>query len=289
VGVVRLAREKGRLGLGSAACLELPEGVVRPSLTEPNLLDPAAFRTALAAALERAGVLGATRVALVLPDPVAHLKLLRGAEIPVGRSAEREGMLRLRFKKALPFDVHDARVAWLPLPVSGGEPTLLVAVSYEPVLAQYEEACESLGLHAGLVELSGLALLDAVERARPPGDRLLVNWDAGYVSLLLSRGGVPAAIRILSGDLAATPEQVVREVAHTVRHYRERLGGAGLSSAALRSGLLPPAEALALLAEPLGLAPELVDPWSALGAAGGVLDAAQALTGAVACAAGRAA
>ena len=81
-------------------------------------------------------------------------------------------------------------------------------------------------------------------------------------------------------DVAATPEALPREVANTLLYYRERLGGAGLAGAAVRSVALPPDEAAELLEEPLGLRPAVLDPWATLG--GGERRAGQAVAGAVA-------
>lgn len=284
VGVVRLARERGRLALASASCLELPAGTVKLSMTEPNIADPTAFRAALGSALERAGVLGAGRVGLVLPDPVARVALLPAAEAR-GRGKELEELLRFRLRKAVPFEIREAHVASVP----AGAGSVLVGAIFRPVLEGYEEACHVLGLHPGLVELSGLALLAAAAREHPDGDRLLVNWDDGYVSLVLLRDGAPLLMRTLVGESAATPDQVAREVSSTVIYYRERLGGAGLAGAALRSAGRPAGEAAALLMDPLGLEPEVLDPWRALGVPAERLESAQALAGAAACVLGRAA
>jgi len=73
-----------------------------------------------------------------------------------------------------------------------------------------------------------------------------------------------------------------------VLYYRERLGGAGLAGAVVRSSALPPEDAAALLAEPLGFAPEVLDPWALLGVKHGGI-AAQAVAGAASCVLRRAA
>lgn len=283
VGVVRLVRESGKLSLAAAASLELPEGVVRVSMSEPNIADPVAFQAALGSALERAGGLNVARVALVLPDPVARVSLVPVSELR-GRGAEVDELVRFRLRKSVPFDVRDARVGV----VAGAPPgsQALVGAIYRPVLESYEDACRALKLQAGLVELSGLALVSADVAAA--GDRLLVNWEDDYVSLVLTRGGWPVLMRTLVGEPASAPEQVVREVANTVLYYSERLGGTGLSGASVRSTRVPVADAVALLHEPLGLVAQALDPWAALGASVPPAESAS-LAGAAACAAVRAA
>ena len=142
-----------------------------------------------------------------------------------------------------------------------------------------------MGLHPGVVELSGLALLNAAFGSRAPADRLLVNWDEGYVTLLLARGEWPILVRTLVGEAAASPDEVAREVGNTLLYYRERLGGTALAQVVVRSAMLPADEALALLEGPLEMKPELLEPWPAV-RAGDVGPAGQALAGAAACVVG---
>lgn len=283
IGVVRLVREAGRLKLAAAAALELPPGVVAASMTQDNIADPDAFKRTLRAALEKAGALDTSAVALVLPDSVARIALLPSAEMTASGRSDMEELLRFRLRKSVPFDIRHARLAFRP-----GEPNWLVAAIARPVLEEYEAACASVGLNVGLVELSGLALLGSIEREQRSGDRLVVNWDDDYVSFLLSSGGQASLVRTLAGPGVATPENVAREAAQTVLYYRDRLQGMGLAAASLRATSLPAAEAVACLAEPLGVTPEPLDPWGALGAAAqGV--SGQALAGAAATLLGRAA
>ncbi|HEY7513800.1 MAG TPA: hypothetical protein VIC87_04955 [Vicinamibacteria bacterium] len=280
LAAVRLVREGGRLRLAAAASFDLPEGVVELSLTRPNVLDAAAFRRALDSLLERVGALEAGRAALVLPDAVLRLALVPAGEVKPRRRAEMEELVRFRLHKALPFDVRESRLSWAG-PQAG---QLLVAAIFKPVLESYEKVLVEAGLEPGLVEPTALALLAGEETSE--GDRLLVNWDEGYVSLIVARSGWPLVVRTLSGGLGA--EAVAREVGNTVLYYHEKLGGKGLDGAALRSAFLPAEEAALLLRDPIGFAPEVVDPGGKLG-----LDVesatAQAVAGAVSCLVGRAA
>jgi hypothetical protein len=279
LSAVRLVRDGSRYQLGAAATLELPEGILDLSLVRPNVVDPAALRRALETVLERVGALEAGRAALVLPDATLRIALLPVKE-GVRRRAETEELIRFKLHKALPFDVRESRVSWSG-PHAGH---LLVAAIYKPVLEGYESALAEVGLEPGLVEPAVLSLLAGGMSAE--GDRLLVNWDEGYVSLVVSRAGWPLVVRTLAGGLGA--EAVAREVGNTVLYYHEKLGGTGLAGAALRSAHVPAEEAVVLLREPIGFPPEIVDPGVRLG-----LDvessAAQSLAGAVSCLSGRAA
>ena len=265
VGLVRVSRRGRRVSLSSAAGLELPEGTLRLSMTQPNVLDAAAFTRTLRALLERAGALAVRRVSLVLPDPVARVALLPAGEVTGHTRKQAEEVVRFKLRKSVPFEIREAQVAvagGVPRP---GEPTLVAAIAHT-VLHGYEQAVTAAGLHPGLVELSGLALLSAAFTGLPAADRLLVNWDEGYVTLVVARGERPLLVRTLAGEAAAQPDEVAREVGNTVIYYRERLGGSGFEQAVLRSAILPPADAAVLLAEPIGRIPEPLDPGKALAA-----------------------
>jgi len=281
VGVVRLAREGGRLVLGSAAAVDLPAGTLDLSIVQSNIANADAFRRTLRAALERAGVLGGARVGLVLPDPVARVALLPAAEVTGSGHAQQEEIIRFRLRKSVPFDIREARLAFTLEGAATTDSVPVVAV-HRPVLEGYEEACRAVGLEPGLVELSGLVLLGAGTAAGPAEDHLLVNWEEGYVTILLARGEWPLLVRTLTGEPATQPQQVAREVSNTVLYYRERLGGPGLVAATLRSAALPPEQAADALAAPLGARPNIVEPWRGL-SVNLPPTLSQALAGAAAC------
>jgi len=160
----------------------------------------------------------------------------------------------------------------------------VVAAIVRPVLEGYEKALSDLGHEPGLVEPAALALLAALKPEE--GDQLLVNWDAGYLSLIIARAGWPLVLRTLAGQLA--PDAVTREVTHTVLYYRDKLGGPGLVRAAVRSAHLPAEEAVVLLRDAIGFTPEVLDAGAAAGLdVGG--DAGQQVAGALCCLGGRAA
>jgi len=268
VGVVRLVRERGRLALGAAASLELPPGVVKPSLIQANIGDAEAFQRVLRSSLERAGVMAGGRAALVLPDPVARLVLIPAGELKPRSARETEELLRFRLRKTVPFEIGEARLAWLRAPAREGG-ALLAAVARNAVIEEYESACRAAGLHTGIVEVAALALASAAFDGASGEDRLLVNWDEGYVSLVLARGEWPLLVRTLADEAAADPERVAREVANTLLYHSERLAGRELAAVALRSAALPAEEAVAVLREAAGVEPQVVDPWRLFGAEGG--------------------
>jgi len=279
LAAVRLLRERGGLSLGAAATVELPAGVLEVSLARPNVIDREAFAGALRAVLERAGALAGGDVSLVLPDPAVRLAMVPSAGLR-GRRADAAETIRFRLHKALPFDVRAARLAWAP----PREEQALVAVAPEEVVRGYEQPLESLGFQPGLVEAASLALLSAAETG--PGDRVLVNWDEGYVSFVLTRAGQPLLLRTLTGDSGM--DAVARHATSTMQFHRDRLGGAALSGVVVRSTVVPGEEAAAMLERALEAPVSILRPWAALGITEESASA-QAVAGAAACVLRRAA
>jgi len=279
LAAVRLAREGGRLSLGAAATVELPAGAIEVSLARPNVIDPEAFRAVLRAVLERVGALSGGDVSLVLPDPAVRLALVPSEGLRA-RQRDAAETIRFRLHKALPFDVRTARLAWAP---PWGEQAL-VAVAPDEVVRGYEEALESLGFRPGLVEAASLALLSAAETG--PGDRVLVNWDEGYVSFVLTRAGQPLLLRTLPGDVGR--DSVVSHATSTMQFHRDRLGGQALAGVVLRSAVVPGDEATALVERAFAAPVRLIRPWAALGITEEGASA-QAVAGAAACVLRRAA
>ena len=279
VGVLRVRRENGRLVVVAAAVLELPPGTLSLSLTQPNIADAPRFRQAVRGALERAGILGGARVALVLPDTTARVALVPAVEVPARKGTEFDELLRFRLRKSVPFEVREARLAYATAGASPAD-TIVVATAFGPVVDQYEEACRSLGLEPGLVEMAGLALARAAFPPPASGDGLLVNWDEGYVTIVLARNGWPILLRTLAGAAVASPGDIVREVSSTLIYYRERLGGSGVTAAHVRSAVVSPEEAVDALASAVGFPPAVVDAWTSLG--GAPAEASQALAAAAA-------
>lgn len=254
---VRVSRFGGDVRFGSAGIAELDPGVLRLSMSEPNVLDRKVLVDTLQRLLERVGSAERGRVGLVLPDPVARVALVPGAEVAAAGEGDLAEVVRFRLKKAVPFDIRDARVSFSPM--GNRSDGVLAVVALESVIRGYEEACESLGLNPGRVEISSLSLADWMFSTMPSGDVLLVNGDVGWVSLSIFRAGRPILVRTLDSTAVGDAQALFREIGSTLIYYRERLEGWGLGAAFVR--LLSPVVPLSALTEVLGVAARPLDPW----------------------------
>ena len=246
--------------------------------TSANLLDRAAFGATLQSLRSRLGLLPGTRIALVLPDPVARVRVVPRSELAAGPDIGE--LLRFRLRSSVPFDIREAALDWAP---AAADQVLAAAVSRH-VLEDYERACHEQGLDPGLVVLSTLALAESPE-LWSEGDQILVNWEDAYISFLMTRDGQPLLFRSL-GEAVSDPARIAQEVATTLLYHRERLAGPGrLARAWLRLGPGVSADAVRWLTEPLGMAPRELS-W---GSQPSLDPASRALAAALACLRGRAA
>ncbi len=165
--------DNGRGEMNLCLRAPLPPGVVDFSMLSPNLNETEALGNFLGKLFEEAGIQG-NRLGLTLPDILARISVQELPENPRSR-AEAEELLRFRMKKALPFEVSEARLAFQPVP--GTNPSFLTGVLHEEVVSQYETLFDGLGFHLGVIETSSLSLLKlwegvVVESLTPEQDYL---------------------------------------------------------------------------------------------------------------------
>jgi type IV pilus assembly protein PilM len=202
----------------------LPSGAVEPALNAVNVHDPAALAAGLRSTLEHLGK-GSRRVALVLPDSVAKVSLIRFEKVPA-KVQDLDQLIRWQVRKAAPFRIEDAQVAWQPgIAVPGGGREFLVTVARRDIILSYERACEAAGTYAGIVDLASFNLVNAVLASGSfGGDWLLVHVAADYATLAVVRGGDVVSFR----NRAAASEQDLVELVHqTAMYHEDRLGGGG--------------------------------------------------------------
>ena len=186
----------------------LAEGAVEASPIRENVRNAEELDRALRQVLEQAGPRGAPirkkEAAVLLPDNCARLTILDFENLP-GDAGERLSLIRWRLKKAVPFDVDTASIAYQVqrgAPAArgkqeagrpGSQISVLVAVSPAEVVGQYEAALGRMGLQPGYVSVSVAAALNLVAEqgitmlAKPAGRTLtLAVIDQGQVRLARS-------------------------------------------------------------------------------------------------------
>jgi Tfp pilus assembly PilM family ATPase len=204
----------------------LPAGAVVPALTGHNVVDRTAVAAALRAACDKAD-LRPRRVALVIPDLAARVSLVPFDNIPARRD-DLDQLLHWQMRKSAPFPIEDAVLTYSPGARRGAGGEFIVALARRDVVREYEAVCEDQGMHAGLVDLSTLCVVNLFlsGAAAQGGDWLVVQMKPAYTSIAIMRGPDPIFFR----SRAEGDEELLEDVVHqTAMYYQDRLAGAGFA------------------------------------------------------------
>jgi type IV pilus assembly protein PilM len=214
----------------------LSEGVVEPALNAVNIHDAGALSAAIRATLDSLSP-RPRRIALVLPDTVAKVSLIRFEKVP-SKVQDLDQLVRWQLRKAAPFKIEEAQVAWVPgVALEGGGREYVVSAARRDLIAAYEQACEAAGAHAGVVDLASFNLMNTVLATMPsvPGDWLLVHVGAEYATLAVVRG--PDLVFFRNRG-AAGPAELADLVHQTAMYHEDRLGGGGFSRVVMAGAAL---------------------------------------------------
>lgn len=258
--VVAVRLGAGRPPAATYAVEALPAGAVVPGLLTPNIVDESAVEQAVGRALDAVG--RARRVALVVPDAVAKVSLIRFEKVPAS-SHDLEQLIRWQMRKSVPFRVDEAQVTWADgQSLDGGGREFVVAVARREIVEQYERVVSRGGPHVGLVDLATFNLVNLVLAHEAPDDWLLVHVAADSTTLAIARRGQVIFYRQRGADAEESLEDLVHQSA---MYYEDRLSGRGFGRAFL-SGAASGAEGVAgadrlrrLLAERLQVKVDAID------------------------------
>jgi len=129
-------------------------------------------------------------------------------------------------------------------------------------IREYEEACESAGLHAGLVDLSTFSVVNCYLAGGrvPTGDWLLIQMRPDYTSIAIMRGGDVIFFRNKGEGEGDTLADLVHQ---STMYYQDRLSGQGFTRV-LVGGTGRPGGDLEMarrgLEDRLGVPVETIDP-----------------------------
>lgn len=207
----------------------LPAGVVTPALNAVNVHDVAALGAAIKSAVDRVSP-RPRRAALILPDTVAKISLLRFDKVPP-RAQDLEQLIRWQVRKSAPFRIEDAQVAWSEgAEVGGGGREYLVEVARRDIVESYERACDAAGVHTGLVDVVSPNLVNAVLATHPAaasGDWLLVHAEDESSTLAVVRDGQVIFFR--NRPTEGGGHDMSDLVHQTAMYYEDRLSGRAFS------------------------------------------------------------
>lgn len=199
--------------------IPLPESVFTQGSVSPVLADP----TPLVDAFRR---IAANRklesVSVLLPDSWFRLHLLTLETLP-DRWSEADEMVRWSLKRALPSRTDRLRLAWRTMEKTGKGGRVAVLAASEESIARLEDALESAGMAAALIEPAGLSLWNALSGPVPDDgrDRLLFVARSNEMALALFRGERPVFYR--SKRISAAHD-LMQEVRLSISYLRNQVG-----------------------------------------------------------------
>jgi len=235
----------------------LPEGAVTPSLSGINIAQAEPVIATLQRALEHAGLGATKRAALVVPDSVARVSLLHFDQAPA-RAQELDQLVKWQLKKATPYPLEEALVTHAQSSSAATGLSVAAVVARRDVIAQYESVAAAVGIHAGLVDLASLDVMNAIVAAGASvaGDWLLVHLAAEATTLAIVRGTTLMFYR----HRTAVDEETLSALVHqTAMYHEDRLEGRAFERVWLCGGGAAADEARWQISSRLGVPVEAVD------------------------------
>lgn len=237
----------------------LPDGLLKPSPTDPNVSDIVALQghirtlAGLQAEGRREG--GSLlsdlprRMTLLLPDTAVRAMVLHLDQLPA-RSDEREALIRWRLGQEQLFPLAGAKIVSQMFPAMPGEErrmhTVLAVSIQESVLQQYETLCESVGLIPYEVGITSLRLFDLWRRAsgglrREKTAFLWANVADRSLTTLVFQQGRPLFYRCKflgdgamdTGETSGVLEKIIEECSATLDVCQQRYPAVGIKHAIL--------------------------------------------------------
>ena len=213
----------GRAVVTAHAVELLDDGAVVPSLTDVNVRDRPNVAAVVARMLDAIG--RPRRVALIIPDQVAKISLVRFEKLPA-KAQDLDQLVRWQVKKAAPFPIEDAQVSYVSAGRVAEGQEFVVSLARRDTIKEYEDMCDAAGAHAGLVDISTFSVINTVLAApsNRTGDSLLVNVTPDCASIAILRGIELIFFRSLSAEGDGNLSDLVHQ---TAMYYQDRLQGAG--------------------------------------------------------------
>jgi type IV pilus assembly protein PilM len=213
--------------VGAYSSQPIPADAVVPALGGVNIPDAGAVARILKYAFEDAELRVPRRVALLVPDSIARVSLLNFEQLPA-RPSDLDQLVKWQLRKATPFPIEEARVVHMLAHTSDEGASVVATVARHDVISQYEAVTALLGIQAGIVDLSGFNVMNAVMAAgqTPNGDSLLVCLAHEGTTLAILRGQSLMFYR----HRASVDEEPLSALVHqTAMYHEDRLGGSQFS------------------------------------------------------------
>lgn len=200
--------------------------VLRPSIKEPNIADPAQLSKSLSDGWNRLST-DIRRVSLSIPDLAGRVMIVE-MDSPIRNKAEGVDQVKWKLKKSFPVDLSELHLDYYQLATTGdGGSTLLVALISRSVITEYEDVLLSAGLEPVTVDFASFNLYRLFASRLDTSDHLtFLICHRGLLTVMVFKDGVLDFHRSKNISLSLTdPVRLYREVNSSLLVYSDSRGG----------------------------------------------------------------
>ena len=243
VSLVRLDSKRSNV-IDRFAVIPLPQGLIVPSLTKPNIASVPDFVTAMKSAIAKTEA-KSMKMSLAIPDASAKSAIHIMDTLP-SSEGERQQLLKWKLKKAVPFNVEESHLSYWEKKASNGKHVLLTVCICREVLNQFENAFQKMGIQMGYVTLSSFAAFEFLAQFDPEAVQksvLLLRMGATDTSSLIMQEGrvsffrhserngheVPAPAPTTPEPTKTAYQEIYDELYPCVIYYQDKLSSQPLS------------------------------------------------------------
>jgi len=218
--VVAIQRQGKKIALVGGQMLSLAETTLQPGFNQPNISQPELFVDSVKKLLAPLAVRD-KRIAVALPDHCGQIFLLN-FETPFKNRAEGAEIIRWQLKDLLPDRATQLALDFQVLEEKeSGQKRILVAVTTQKVLSQYETLIEQAGYAATVVDFHSLALYNAYRTKIDLGrDFILIGVDGCQLSIMIFINQTLNFCRLR--QVKQEPRQIFQEISRSLVNYRNK-------------------------------------------------------------------
>jgi Tfp pilus assembly PilM family ATPase len=236
VALITLKRSGADFEPRNLGVSRLPAGIVRASLTEPNIADEPLLADHLSKTASRAGMGSIKALSVSLPSGSARSMVVGLDAAPASRT-ELERMIEWKAERGMGLKFGELRVNYTRLSDVGGRPQYLVSATAERVIAQYERIFERLGWQAGMIAPQHIGEAQWLMRQGLEDDQVVLSLNDRGFDAMIVRGREPLIVR----EVECAPEERENEFYRLMVFYRDRLAREGAGKPLSRALMIGPA------------------------------------------------
>ena len=207
---------------GAPGFVPLPPGMVSVSPQKDNVQQPEAFTEQVRALAPAKDTRRKRSAVLILPDYCARVTVLDFDRFPTSPE-EQLALVRFRMRKAVPFDVDAATIAYSVQPSAQPRQEVLVTAVSQEIVSHYEAPFRAAGFHPGFVTTSALTALNLLPASGSGNEaQLFAKLSAQALTVVVLQGNTVKLVRCV--ELAAiTPEDALGVLYPTIAYTEDEL------------------------------------------------------------------